>query len=169
MRDERLRIVVNGTTWMGSGLGSIESALYQMFTRANDEVMIVAFAISTATPMLFQQLTTMLQRGIRIRCLINRFLDQPQNVQQQFQRLRENFPRLLEVYSFVPRNNEADLHAKIIIVDRSIALVGSANLSMRGLMDNHELGVVIEGPGTLDVVKAVDQLFVSTFVSPVFK
>lgn len=167
MRDEHLRVVVSGAVWMGNGLGSIESALYQLFTQANDEVVIVAFAVSTATPMLFQQLTMMLQRGIRIRCLINRFLEQPQNVQRQFLRMKGNFPRLLEIYSFVAQNNEADLHAKIIIVDRNTALVGSANLSMRGLMDNHELGVIIEGVGALDVVKAVDQLFTSAFVFPI--
>jgi phosphatidylserine/phosphatidylglycerophosphate/cardiolipin synthase-like enzyme len=168
VKEGSLRVVVSGTAWMGTGLGSIESALYQLFTQANDEVIIVAYAVSTATPMLFQQLATMLQRGIRIRCLINRFFDQPQNMQQQFQRLQRNFPRFLEVYSFVPRNNEADLHAKIVIVDRHIALVGSANLSLRGLLDNHELGVVLEGSNALAVVKAVDQLFASPFVSPVF-
>jgi len=167
MSDEGLRVVVSGTEWMGSGFGSIESALYQLFTSATDEVMIVAYAVSTATPMLFEQLAAMLVRGIRIRCLINRFPDQPQNVQQQFQKLKGTFPHLLEVYSFMPRNNEADLHAKIVVVDRHTALVGSANLSMRGLMGNHELGVVIEGTGALEVARAIDLLLVSAFVFPV--
>ena len=32
-------------------------------------------------------------------------------------------------------------------------------------MDNHELGVVIEGTGAADIARAVDLLFASPFVS----
>ncbi len=167
MNDENIRVVVSGTTWMGSGLGSIESALYRLFTQANDEIIIVAYAISSATPLLFQQLAAVLQRGIRVRSLVNRFPNQPPAVQQHFQSLHRNFPHLVQVHSFTPHNDEADLHAKIVLVDRYYALVGSANLSLRGLMDNHELGVVIEGAGAADIARAIDQLLASPYVSPV--
>lgn len=168
MSDEHLRIVVSGSTWMGSGLGSIESALYRLFTQVNDEIIIVAYAISSATPLLFEQLATMLSRGIRVRCLINRFPDQPPGVQRHFQRLQHRFPHLLQVYSFTPQSDAADLHAKIILVDRYYALIGSANLSLRGLLDNHELGVVIEGAGAADIARAIDLLLASPLVSSVY-
>lgn len=167
MSEEHLRVVVSGSSWMGSGLGSIESALHELFNRANDEITIVAYSISSATPMLFQQLTTVLQRGIRVRSLVNRFPNQPLSVQQHFQSLYQSFPRLVQVYSFTPQSEEADLHAKIVLVDRYYALVGSANLSLRGLMDNHELGVVIEGAGAADIARAIDLLLASPYVSPI--
>lgn len=167
MNDEHLRVVVSGSTWMGSGLGSIESALHRLFTLANDEIIIVAYAISSATPLLFEQLAAVLQRGIRVRLLINRFLNQPPGVQQHFQNLHRSFPHLFQLYSFTPQSDEADLHAKIILVDRYYALVGSANLSLRGLMDNHELDVVIEGAGAAEIARAVDLLLASPYVSPV--
>ncbi len=167
MNDEHLRVVVSGSAWMGSGLGSIESALHRLFTLANDEIIIVAYAISSATPLLFEQLAAVLQRGIRVRSLINRFPNQPPSVQQHFQSLHRGFPHLVQVYSFTPRSDEADLHAKVVLVDRYYALVGSANLSLRGLMDNHELGVVIEGAGASDIARAVDLLLASPYVSPV--
>lgn len=167
MNHEHLRVVVSGSAWMGSGLGSIESALYRLFTQANDEITIVAYAISSATPLLFQQLAAALQRGIRVRSLVNRFALQPPSVQQHFQNLHQSFPHLLRLYSFTPQSDEADLHAKIVLVDRYYALVGSANLSLRGLMDNHELGVVIEGAGAADIARAVDLLFASPYVSPI--
>lgn len=167
MSEEHLRVVVSGSSWMGSGLGSIESALYRLFTRANDEIIIVAYAISSATPILFQQLTTVLQRGIRLRILMNRFPLQPPGVQQFFQSLQQGFPHLLQLFTFTPQSEEADLHAKIVLVDRYYALIGSANLSLRGLMDNHELGVVIEGAGAADIARAVDLLLASPYVSHV--
>ena len=165
MSDEHLRVVVSGSSWMGSGLGSIESAIYRLFMQANDEIFIVAYAISSATPQLFQQLAIMLERGIRVRFIINRFPNQSLSVQQHFQSLQNRFPYLLQVYSFTPQSDEIDLHAKIVLVDRYYALVGSANLSLRGLMENHELGVVIEGSGAADIARAVDLLLASPFVS----
>lgn len=167
MNNENLRVVVSGTAWMGSGLGSIESALYRLFTEANDEIMIVAYAVSTATPLLFQQLEAALQRGIRIRCLMNRFYMQPYGVQQRFRDMLQGFPHLLQVFSFTPQSDEADLHAKTIIVDRYYALVGSANLSLRGLMDNHELGIVITGAGAAEIARAVDLLLASPYTSSI--
>src|SRR5947209_7885900 len=114
MNDEHLRIVVSGSSWMGSGLGSIESALYRLLTQANDEITIVAYTISSATPLLFQQLEGVLQRGVRVRSLINRYLNQPPSVQKHLQSLYQGFPHLVQAYSFTPRSDEADLHAKIV-------------------------------------------------------
>jgi len=73
----------------------------------------------------------------------------------------------MEVLTFTPPNNEADLHTKIILVDHKYALVGSANLSLRGLMDNHELGIVIEGAGVTEIAKAIKSLLASPYVSTV--
>jgi cardiolipin synthase len=38
-----------------------------------------------------------------------------------------------------------DLHAKVICADERIAVIGSSNLSFRGLVSNYELGVVVRG------------------------
>lgn len=162
-----IRVVVSGSSWMGGGSGSIDSALRSLFARASDEVIIVAYAISGATPALFQQVATLLQRGIRIRMLINRYDGQHSSVKRELEQLRHQFPVQLLLNSFVPSHSQADLHAKIIIVDRTYALVGSANLSLRGLMDNHELGLVLEGPAVSDIVRAVDLLLRSPQTVPV--
>ncbi len=153
-----IRVVVSGSSWMGSGLGSVESAIRDLFASADDEVIIVAYALSGATRALYQQFAKLLQRGIRIRMLINRYNGQHPSVQNELGQLQRQFPALLQLYSFVPPHSQADLHAKIIVVDRTYALVGSANLSLRGLMDNHELGLVLEGSVVSDIVRAVDLL-----------
>jgi len=67
----------------------------------------------------------------------------------------------------MPTQEQADLHAKVIVVDRKKALVGSANLSLRGLMNNHELGVVVEGPVAAEIARAIDMLMASPYTMPV--
>lgn len=157
MKETTARIVVSGSSWMGGGIGSVESALYQLFTQAVDEVLIVAYAISGAT-LLFEQLKELLQRGVRVRMIVNRFHTQPPLVQQQFARLQRDFPGLFLLWSFVPDQDQADLHAKIVVVDRQQALIGSSNFSRRGLANNHELGVIVTGAVVMDVTHAVQQL-----------
>jgi len=61
------------------------------------------------------------------------------------------------IYNFCPPD-QRDLHAKVIVFDRNRALVGSSNLSRRGLENNLELGIIVEGKiaaGLADVVERV--------------
>ena len=53
------------------------------------------------------------------------------------------------------------MHAKAIVFDRNIAVVGSTNLSFNGLVANHEIAVMIEGPAVMKVVEAIDRLLLS--------
>lgn len=158
MKPTTARIVVSGSSWMGGGIGSVESALYQFFTQAVDEVLIVAYAIGSGATLLFEQLEELLQRDVRVRMIVNRFHTQPLLVQQQFAQLQRRFPGLLLLWSFVPDQEQADLHAKIVVVDRQQALIGSANFSRRGLANNHELGVIVTGAVAMDVIYAVQEL-----------
>jgi phosphatidylserine/phosphatidylglycerophosphate/cardiolipin synthase-like enzyme len=167
MRNESVRAVVSGSAWMGSGLGSIESALYHLFARADNEVLIVAYAIGSTTTTFFQQLVHLLQRGIRVRMVMNRFSLQPLAVQQKLIALQKDQAHLLQLVSFAPQSEEADLHAKVIVVDRDMALVGSANLSHRGFLDNHELSVIVEGAAAAEIARAIDVLCMSPYATPV--
>ena len=164
MTEGNIRVVVSGSSWMGGGSGSIDSALRQLFARANDEVVLVVYAISGGAPTLFQQFETLLQRGIRLRMLINRYEKQHSSIRNALEHFQRQFPGLIHLYSFNPPHDQADLHAKIMIVDRKYALVGSANLSLRGLMDNHELDLILEGAAVTDIARAVDLLFRSPHV-----
>ena len=161
MKPAQVRVVVSGSTWMGGGLGSVESSLLRLLQQATDEVLFVIYSISSGPELLFGQLTIILQRGIRVRMIINRFTEQHPSVQGQLRQLRQQYPQLLILLSFVPPQEQADLHAKVIVVDRQQALIGSANLSLRGLVNNHELGVVVEGTVVAEIARAVDTLMAS--------
>lgn len=56
----------------------------------------------------------------------------------------------------VVHGSRAALHAKLIVADERIALVGSANLTDRALASNLELGVIIRDP---DVALRIDRHF----------
>jgi len=68
-----------------------------------------------------------------------------------------------ELFSF-SGEEENDLHAKVIAVDRKVALIGSSNLSRRGLQANHELAVVVEGTEVDVIASALDRLFGSQYL-----
>jgi cardiolipin synthase len=60
---------------------------------------------------------------------------------------------------------EYDLHAKVIVADRKMALVGSSNLSRRGLLNNHELALFVEGKTVEQIASAIDKLLLSPSIS----
>jgi len=158
MNQDQVRVVVSGSTWLGSGLGSIESALLEILESAKNEVLIVAYSIGNVANLFFETISKLLDQGVRVLIIVNRFDQQHPVVQQRLNHLSGKYRGLVKVLSYVPSREQADLHAKIIVVDRRTALVGSANLSLRGLADNHELGIVLTGRAVDDVVKAVEKL-----------
>lgn len=154
--NEHLSVVVTGLGWMGSGIGSIETAMERIFQQAEKEILITSYSISTATDLLFSWFEIALNRGILIRLIINRFYDQPANVISSLESLYRAYPHFY-LYDFQD-GQSYDLHAKVIVADRRLALVGSSNLSRRGLINNHELALFVEGIAAEQVAFAVDRL-----------
>lgn len=50
------------------------------------------------------------------------------------------------------------IHAKVVVVDRRKAVVGSANFSWRGMYGNYEIGVLIRNKPAWTLGKIVDRL-----------
>lgn len=151
-----VRPVVTGAHWMGLGVGSVQTALSEMLGSARDEVMLTAYSITSGTTVL-SDLSRLAALGRRVTVIINRLTEQEDE---------EAVKLLLDIsgkycnfllYDFSP-SDDSDLHAKVVVVDREIALVGSSNLSWRGLSSNHELGVVIEGPPAREIASTLDAL-----------
>ncbi len=59
-----IRILVSGLAWMGSGMGSIEAAIEEMFGNARREILITAFSIGQADR-IFALMDTALMRGVK--------------------------------------------------------------------------------------------------------
>jgi len=164
MRNQ-VQVVVTGLAWMGSGIGSIETAMEQIFREADREILITSYSISNATDLVLDWFEIALARGVLIRMVINRINTQPVEVMARLESLYRMYPHFY-LYDFVD-DQEYDLHAKVIVADRRLALVGSSNLSRRGLLNNHELALFVEGKSAEQVASAVDKLLLSHSISQI--
>jgi phosphatidylserine/phosphatidylglycerophosphate/cardiolipin synthase-like enzyme len=159
MNEAEARVVVTGTAWMGGGIGSIESALEQLFREAQQEIALTAYSMSTGADLLFDWMEAALARGVQISLIINHLDDHSFEVVSQLRRFVATYAHF-HLYNFLA-TGEADLHAKVIVADRRVALVGSSNLSRRGLLANHEMAVLIQGAVASSAASALDRLLKS--------
>src|SRR5207248_3040435 len=96
-------------------------------------------------------------RGIGMRIVVNHFATQPQLIQLRLLAMVSAY-RWCELFDFSPDDQEEELHAKVFIADRQRMLIGSANLSRRGLLKNYEMAVVVAGHPAEEAARAIDQL-----------
>jgi len=141
---------------MGSGIGSIESALGKLFREAKQEILLTAYSITSGADILFDWLDIALSRGVEIKMIVNHLEGQPPVVIQKLQGLVKKYQHFY-LYDF-HRDEWVDLHAKLVVADRQIAIVGSSNLSRRGLLTNYELALSITGQVATDIACAVDSI-----------
>lgn len=156
MSENAVSVAVTGLTWMGSGIGSIETAIGKLFREAREEITLTAYSITGGADILLDWMEAALDRGVQVSMVVNRLEGQSPEATT---RLRGFAGRYLHfrLYDFAP-DGGFDLHAKVIVVDRRMALVGSSNLSRSGLLNNHELAVLVEGFAAVDVARALDLL-----------
>jgi len=163
-KDNGIKVVVTGSAWMGKGTGSVESAIEDMLHGAKDEIQIAAFRITEGGAQFLRLLEESLARGVHATLIVNKFSSQPKVVQNTLDNMAIRFPHFVQV-DFDPDSKAQDLHAKIIVVDRSVALVGSPNLSWKGLVLNHELAVVLSGPVAGTIAHLLDLLVMDSYAS----
>ncbi len=152
----KVNVVVTGTEWMGSGVGSIETVIADLFKTVISELHISAYAISNSSDLFFEWLEKALQRGVKVKILINRLDEQPFEVRGRLKNLLIKYPHFF-LYEFKSTEN-VDLHAKVIAIDHKKALVGSSNLSKRGLITNFEMGLLVEGPVADTITNTLEKL-----------
>ncbi len=149
-------VSVTGTAWMGAGVGSIQSSIEEMFKHARREIHIAVYEITQGSRGFLDKIKDCLNRGIRVTMIVNRFDEKSpavKNTIKGFLRFR-----YFNLYDFTAESTNEDLHAKIIVIDRLEALVGSANLTWRGLAGNHELSIIVKGKTASTISSLLDKL-----------
>jgi phosphatidylserine/phosphatidylglycerophosphate/cardiolipin synthase-like enzyme len=157
-QENSLSIAVSGTAWMGGGVSSVQFAIEELLTNAESEVLIAIYEITETNRGFIDLLRTCLARGIRVTLIINRYMDKSPIVRNKLETLKVKFP-YFDIFDFRPERRAEDLHAKIMVVDRQHALVGSANLTWKGLVGNHELAVLVSGRTASKIGSLLDKLF----------
>jgi cardiolipin synthase A/B len=125
----------------GSGRLTL-AVVADLIGQAQREILLATYATVPGED-IRQALHAAASRGVEITLLLERAEDNP-----GFRGLGNPFPGLTARRLTWPREArpaEASMHAKILVVDRRIALVGSANLTGHALERNLECGLLIRG------------------------
>lgn len=154
---DKVSVAVTGLGWTGGPVGAVQSMIEDVLTKAREEVQITAFEITEGASDLFEILRTLLDKGVRVTMVVNVLSQQPLSVQEALRKMSTG-NRDFSLFSFEPVHRGEKLHAKVIVVDRSIAILGSPNLTWKGLFLNHEIAVSLEGPHAGEIASLIDGL-----------
>jgi len=94
MSNDKTRVVVTGINWMGSGIGSIESAVDQLFREARDEIVLTVYSISVQGDLIFEWLEIALNRGVETKMIVNRISEQSTDAVNAAERSGQEVPTL---------------------------------------------------------------------------
>jgi cardiolipin synthase len=102
---------------------------------------------------LLETMIDAVKRGVDVRLIVPGFTDSSIVLQAT----RATYTRLLEGGVRVYQLDDAFLHAKSVVVDGVVSIVGSANLDMRSFVHNDEVNAIVV---SRDFGKRMDQVFV---------
>lgn len=156
---DRVRVVVTGSAWLRGRRRAINSALREMLDGATHTIDLAVYRMTDGADEILSCIEKALARGVTVRLVVDCLEQQPSSVRSRLQIAHDRFLPRLHVWSF--RSEGSMLHSKVAVVDRSSALVGSANLSSNGLLESHEIGLWIDGAGAEDVAACIDDLIAS--------
>ena len=118
------------------------AVLSDLIAEAQHELLLVSYA-TIPSPAIRAALVAAQTRGVKLTLLLERQTDNP-----GFRGRDDPLPEIHGLRLHWPaqsRGHEASMHAKLLVIDRRVALVGSANLTGHGLERNLECGVLIRG------------------------
>lgn len=118
------------------------AVLADLISEAQSEVLLVSYATFPSADVR-HALDSAVARGVKVTMLLERPADNP-----HYEGHVDPFPGLAARHLYWPaheRPSGAAMHAKILVIDRRIALVGSANLTGYGLERNLECGLLVRG------------------------
>ena len=132
------------------------AAVVELIDQAVFDVLLMSYVMHDE-PALASALQRAARRGVTITLVHERPADNPSfhgpNMafgQVPARRLRWPFDR---------RPSAASLHAKVLAVDRNVALVGSANVTNSAVVRNLECGVLVRDPAVVaDIAEHVEEL-----------
>lgn len=149
-----VRILATGPEFLREGVRGIEPVIEDLIASARSEVHIVAYLLTGQAAHILDLTEKAAGRGVRAIFLINRLEAQDEFIRSKLNSLCRSSPRIT-VYNFSDPEGR-QLHAKVVIADRSKAVIGSANLSWGGLVTNYEIGVMLEGEVAWRLAALVD-------------
>ena len=155
-RLNRVSLAVTGLSWLGGGVKSVQQECLSIIRSARRELTLCAYSITAGAGTLIDEIADVAGQGVTL--IINNVRNQPADVRYRLRTWSTSVTKNIRLFDFNTDDPQHQLHAKIIAADRTIALVGSANLSFHGMVSNHELAVVLRGPIAEEIAVRLDTL-----------
>lgn len=138
------------------GIRSTEPTMLDLINDARDEIQILSYAVTNGADKILHALERALSRGVKVNFVMNSKEEMDEGVAMSLRSLIQNY-KYCKMYIF-GYNGTQDLHAKIMVSDREKAIVGSSNLTARGLTWNLEIGFLIEDEIVWKLSEIIDRI-----------
>lgn len=148
------RIVVSGEAFWGRGHRSIDAVITELVKASRSELSVAIYLFTSAK--ILEDIRVVAYKGVKVSILVNDFTHQPLFVQQELRGLIASYPSV-RVYDF-DGSRIGPLHAKVLVSDRSEAIVGSANFTGAAMDKNHEIGLYLRGALAEELAALLDTL-----------
>lgn len=152
-----MEVFVSGLSLVGKGIRSINSGISEIIDSADYSIQIAVYFVTAGADPILNLLTEKLDAGVEVTFIVNNLSELNENVCETLQDLDETYDSF-KLIDFSEEGKEGKLHAKVITADREKALVGSANLTWKGRISNHEIAVAVDGEEASRIASAVDRL-----------
>lgn len=131
--------VATGDAWIGYGVRSFQSVITELIDHAEKELILTVYVLTNVD--VVNTLSTALERGVTVTIYL---YDDGEGITKKdavikISALCEEYP-----YLVINKVRKRVLHAKVIVADGRKVLAGSANLTYPALINNYELGFLIE-------------------------
>lgn len=146
-----------------SELATTRATVIELVDTAVKELLLLGFAISDRR--LHEALVGAAGRGVEVVIVGERLRDDILD-------LARRWPATVPPATFLqmvepPAGVSSIMHAKVVVADQSRVLIGSANFTGGGLKHNLELGLRVEGPVAVTIVRLVSTLRERRWLEPV--
>jgi phosphatidylserine/phosphatidylglycerophosphate/cardiolipin synthase-like enzyme len=143
-RSPQIELVVSGPTTKEIHARRTEQVLLQLVGEAKREILLVTFALQMDED-LRDALAAATTRGVGVTVLAEDPIDNSQFYGDPAAAVADLVVKRLRWPADQRPFAGAAMHAKIVIIDESVALITSANLTKRAAGDNLEAGLLIRG------------------------
>ena len=161
---EKVDIVCTGPIQFAVPVRATFPTMIEMVEDARSEIVIVGYVFTAGAGEFVRKVEHARSRGVSVTIVGNRMRQNIVGLRRLWQNVQPP-----EVYSWESDGTDelASLHAKLLICDRSTALVTSANYSLHGLHENIEIGLKVRSASVERLNDFVKQLTTSGEVVPV--
>jgi phosphatidylserine/phosphatidylglycerophosphate/cardiolipin synthase-like enzyme len=158
-----VHILATGLEFIRAGTRGVEPVIEEIIHDAREEIQLMTYSFTPRAQRIMALLEKAAERSIKVTIIVNRLDLQEDKIKHKLRFLKQEYADNVHLVDFSDANGR-ELHAKVVVVDRKKTVIGSANLSGRGMVHNYEIGVLIEGQKAWEMARLID-----SFVQRLFK